>query len=229
MSAIGPLLSSLQQALCRGRTHHRPSVTLPVRSRVIAKNSIAWPGQKLPNLGANDPIFCAASSAMRRLGAPVASPFRPNGINDQKSGNESSGQDFSSTRPSLAVNYTAHVADSQRFLLQGPLLSKTSARADSQKRRSPVPLPAVLVNGRAAGGVDANPGAFLPERGFAMRNRIDIDSKHSRAIVQEIGERLRTFLKEEPELPGSLRAQINRLRELEEQSPSIIRWDKLRC
>ena len=62
-----------------------------------------------------------------------------------------------------------------------------------------------------------------------MRNRIDIESKLSRAIVQEIGERLRTSLKEEPELPGSLRAQINRLRELEEQSPSIIRWDKLRC
>jgi hypothetical protein len=64
-----------------------------------------------------------------------------------------------------------------------------------------------------------------------MRNRIDIDPKHSRAIVQEIGERLRAFLKEEPELPGSLRAQIDRLRELEEQSPSIIpsaeRWDKL--
>ena len=31
-----------------------------------------------------------------------------------------------------------------------------------------------------------------------MRNRIDIDSKHSRAIVQEIGERLRAFLQEEP-------------------------------
>ena len=61
-----------------------------------------------------------------------------------------------------------------------------------------------------------------------MRNRIDIDSKHSRAIVQEIGERLRAFLKEESEPPGSLRAQINRLRELEEQSPSIIRWDKRR-
>jgi SAM-dependent methyltransferase len=29
----------------------------------------------------------------------------------------------------------AHVADIQRFLLQGPLFSKTSARADSQKRR----------------------------------------------------------------------------------------------
>jgi hypothetical protein len=62
-----------------------------------------------------------------------------------------------------------------------------------------------------------------------MRNRIDIDSKHSRAIVQEIGERLRAFLQEEPEPPERLRAQINRLRELEEQSPSIIRWDKLRC
>ena len=63
-----------------------------------------------------------------------------------------------------------------------------------------------------------------------MRNRIDLDSKHSRAIVQEIGERLRAFLKEEPELPGSLRTQIVRLRELEEHSiiPSAERWDKLR-
>ena len=65
-----------------------------------------------------------------------------------------------------------------------------------------------------------------------MRNRIDIDPKHSRAIVQEIGERLRAVLKEEPECPGSLRMQIDRLRELEEQSPSIVpaaeRWDKRR-
>ena len=52
-----------------------------------------------------------------------------------------------------------------------------------------------------------------------MRNRIDIDSKHSRAIVQEIGERLRAFLQEEPEPPESLRTQIDQLRELEEQSP----------
>ena len=65
-----------------------------------------------------------------------------------------------------------------------------------------------------------------------MRNRIDIDSKHSRAIVQEIGERLRAFLQEEPEAPERLRTQIDRLRELEEQSPSIIpaaeRWDNRR-
>ena len=65
-----------------------------------------------------------------------------------------------------------------------------------------------------------------------MRNRIDIDPKHSRAIVQEIGERLRAVLKEEPECPGSLRTQIDRLRELEEQPPSIVpaaeRWDMRR-
>jgi hypothetical protein len=65
-----------------------------------------------------------------------------------------------------------------------------------------------------------------------MRNRIDIDHKHSHAIVREIGERLRVSLKPEPELPASVRTQINRLRELEEQSPSIIpaaeRWDEPR-
>ena len=65
-----------------------------------------------------------------------------------------------------------------------------------------------------------------------MHNRIDIDPKHSRAIVQEVGERLRAVLKEEPECPGSLRTQIDRLGELEAQSPSIIpaaeRWDKRR-
>jgi hypothetical protein len=65
-----------------------------------------------------------------------------------------------------------------------------------------------------------------------MRNRTDIDPQHSRAIVREIGERLRAVLKEEPECPGSLRTQIDRLRELGEQSSSIIpaaeRWDKRR-
>jgi hypothetical protein len=130
-------------------------------------------------------------------------------------------------RPSLAVNYMAHVADSQRFLLQGPPFLEALAQiAKSGGLRFRSELPAVLAELR---GVDANAGAFLPERGFAMRNRIDIDSKHSRAIVQEIGERLRAFLQEESEPSGSLRTQIDRLRELEEQSPSIIRWDKLRC
>lgn len=65
-----------------------------------------------------------------------------------------------------------------------------------------------------------------------MHNRFDIDPKHGRAIAQEIGVRLRAVLKVELECPGSLRTQIDRLRELEEQSPSIVpaaeRWDKHR-
>ena len=52
--------------------------------------------------------------------------------------------------------------------------------------------------------------------------RIDIDHVHSRAIVREIGERLRSSLNPEPELPASFQMQIDRLRELEEQSPSIV-------
>ena len=167
-------------------------------------------------------LFRAASSSMRRLGAncfPLPSERRY----DQKSGNESSGQDFRSTRPSLAVNYMAHVADSQRFLLQGPLFSKTSARADSQKRRSPVPFRiASRARKRENCGRGAPMLALYTRTRLLMRNRIDIDPKHSRAIVQQIGERLAAFMKEEPELPASLRAQIDRLRELEEQSPSII-------
>jgi hypothetical protein len=58
-----------------------------------------------------------------------------------------------------------------------------------------------------------------------MRNPVEIDHSHSRAILQEIGERLRTSLKEDPELPASLRLQIDRLRQLEGQSqqPNVAR------
>ena len=55
-----------------------------------------------------------------------------------------------------------------------------------------------------------------------MRTHIDIDYSHSRAILREIGEVLRTSLKPEPELPASLKMQIDRLHGLEEQSPSIV-------
>jgi hypothetical protein len=65
-----------------------------------------------------------------------------------------------------------------------------------------------------------------------MHNHIDIECVHSRAIVREIGERLRASLKPEPGIPANLRMQIDRLRELEEQSPSIVpdaeHWKKPR-
>jgi hypothetical protein len=46
-----------------------------------------------------------------------------------------------------------------------------------------------------------------------MRNSVDIDSRHSRAIVKEIGERLRASLKEDRELPPDFQKQIERLRQ----------------
>ena len=54
-----------------------------------------------------------------------------------------------------------------------------------------------------------------------MRNRVDIDQALSRAIIREIGERLRASLAED-ELTASLKAQLDQLRELEGRSPSIV-------
>jgi len=51
-----------------------------------------------------------------------------------------------------------------------------------------------------------------------MRSRIDIDHTHALAICREVGARLRAHLREEPELPATLRKQISRLREVERRS-----------
>lgn len=60
-----------------------------------------------------------------------------------------------------------------------------------------------------------------------MPNRIDIDHIIRRALIREIGERLRTLLREDPELPASLRMKTDRLRRLEHQSPQTDqRWTK---
>jgi hypothetical protein len=57
-----------------------------------------------------------------------------------------------------------------------------------------------------------------------MQNPIKIDYSHSRAITQGIGERLRTSLEEDQELPARLRLQIDRLRQLEGQSqPNVAK------
>ena len=57
-----------------------------------------------------------------------------------------------------------------------------------------------------------------------MRNRIvRIDKIHSRAICTEVAERLRISLsKDQSAIPASLRKQLDRLRDMEEQSPSIV-------
>jgi hypothetical protein len=55
-----------------------------------------------------------------------------------------------------------------------------------------------------------------------MRNPIAIDYLHARAIIREIGERLQTRLKEDRELPASLRLQIDRLSQSEDQSQTKL-------
>ena len=56
-----------------------------------------------------------------------------------------------------------------------------------------------------------------------MQNHtVSIDHIHSRAICDEVADRLRIVLtKDVPDVPGSLKSQIVRLRRLD-QSPSIV-------
>ena len=46
-----------------------------------------------------------------------------------------------------------------------------------------------------------------------MHNHIDIDHVQSRAIWQEIGERLQQYLRAVPELPANIRRRVDRLDE----------------
>lgn len=55
-----------------------------------------------------------------------------------------------------------------------------------------------------------------------MRTGIDIDKALSRAIRREIGERLQACLGDD-ELTPSLRVQLDRLRQLDRQSPRTMR------
>ena len=50
-----------------------------------------------------------------------------------------------------------------------------------------------------------------------MRNQIDIDAAFSRAIIREIGERLRASVREN-ELPARLRVLLDRLDQLDDHS-----------
>jgi hypothetical protein len=51
----------------------------------------------------------------------------------------------------------------------------------------------------------------------------NIDHTHARAIYMEIGERLRQSLsRNQSELPTRIENQLNRLRELDDDSPPIV-------
>jgi hypothetical protein len=66
---------------------------------------------------------------------------------------------------------------------------------------------------------------FMSRMDFVMWNRnVEIDRTHSRAICNEIGDRLRISLSgETPPLSLQMRRQLDQLRELDEDvSPSIV-------
>ncbi|WP_420738222.1 hypothetical protein [Bradyrhizobium japonicum] len=56
-----------------------------------------------------------------------------------------------------------------------------------------------------------------------MDGTIDIDLRHSRAIVREIGERLRAHYVAEQELPTSLAALLDRFRERDAAGGAPVR------
>jgi hypothetical protein len=60
-----------------------------------------------------------------------------------------------------------------------------------------------------------------------MRKPVAIDSHHSRAIVNKIGEQLRGALKEDRELPANFQEQIERLRQSEIERISVGRSRKV--
>jgi hypothetical protein len=62
------------------------------------------------------------------------------------------------------------------------------------------------------------------EWNLVMREHINIDHVHKHAIYTEIGERLGDILaRNQTELPASIEARLNRLRELDDDfSPSIV-------
>lgn len=60
-----------------------------------------------------------------------------------------------------------------------------------------------------------------------MRNSVDIDPVHSRAIAKKIGERLRASFKEDRELPATFQKQIERLRQSESEAQAQLARTRL--
>ena len=134
---------------------------------------------------------------MRRLGAKCF-PFRSNGVT--KSGTKApvktlEARDRRSPLTTWRMSRIAKGSYSRARCCQKQALAQI-AKSGGLRFRSE--LLAVLASGR--GGCQC--WHFLTRESFVMH--IDIDPKHSRAIVQEVGERLRAVPKQEPECPGAL-------------------------
>jgi predicted transcriptional regulator len=127
------------------------------------KNFHSPAGTKATELGANDPIFCAASSSMRRLGAPIASPFRPNGVTIRSQGTKAPVKDLVARdrRSPLTTRRMSRIAKGSYCSARCSQEQALAQIAKSGGLRFRSELPAVRASGRTAGGADANAGAFL--------------------------------------------------------------------
>jgi len=102
-------------------------------------------------------------------------------------------------------------------------MSRNKLAQESQRRRSRPPFALRVGTGKAIDLWVSRLIGVLQRSGrdTVMRNSVDMDSAHSRAIIRAIGERLREWFKEDRELPASFKTQVERLRQVEdEQSKS---------
>jgi hypothetical protein len=143
---------------------YSPSTERHAAGAVIGhcKNFHSPAGTKATELGANDPIFCVASSLMRRLGAPIASPFRPNGVTIRSQGTKALVKALvARDRRSPLTSRACRLAKGSYCRAHCSQEQALAQIAKSGGLRFRSELPAVRASGRAAGGADANAGAFL--------------------------------------------------------------------
>lgn len=134
---------------------HSPSTERHAAGAVIVpcKNFHSLAG-KLPNLEANDPIFCAASSSMRRLGAAIASPFRPNGVTIRNQGTKAPVKTLEAgdRRSPLTTWRMSRIAKGSYCRARCSQKQALAQIAKSGGLRFRSELPVVLTSGRAAEG-----------------------------------------------------------------------------
>jgi len=90
------------------------------------------------------------------------------------------------------------------------LANKRAARIRNWRRKR-LCLPRLIIFFRVFASMTAHKLCGAEIRVSVMRNHIDLDHKHCRAITLELGERRGLLLPVEPEFPASFETQIERL------------------
>src|SRR6266478_6389401 len=98
---------------------HRPQQTNWKLSEMVPERCLTLTaGTKASELGVQWPDIPRGKFLNASAERSNCFPFRPNDVTIRRQGTKAPVKTLESKRPSLAVNYMAHVADSQRFLLK---------------------------------------------------------------------------------------------------------------